>query len=198
MCVWCSTFVLKNSLQPRHKYGLLCPCIEDMCFLRCGNWLNAVPVSVHKRHLNGFSPVCFRMCNLRTLECANACQHTWQRYGRSPEWILWCTTNCDRCVNVVPQSAHPWGFNLLWIRMCCGKCPLNILLQTGQWNAFTFSWKHAKCLFSASGRRKLWKESRSKKATFTKLTNRKQNLSYLSTLVTRVIPFVLVWLQVEL
>lgn len=60
--------------------------------------------------------------------------------------------SCDFCENVAPQLAHPWDFTFSWVRICCGKWPLKVREQMWQKNALTFSWKHVKCFFNASGR----------------------------------------------
>ena len=57
-------------------------------------------------HWYGISPVCRRICLLRSPRCMNSLLQSSQQKGLSPEWIIMCCFNPPTLPNLLPQILH--------------------------------------------------------------------------------------------
>ena len=77
--------------------------------LRANDW-------VHSVHLNGRSPVCMRMCLVRSLFCVNDWVHSVHLNGRSPVCVRMCFVRSLFCANDWLHSVHLYGRSPVCVR----------------------------------------------------------------------------------
>ena len=92
--------------QYSHTHGFSLVCVRR-------TWLSCAACEANARsqclHLNGFSPLCWRMCVRSIEEAVNAFTQCGHLYGLSPLCTRMCLLRLEDWEKRFPQTVHPCG-----------------------------------------------------------------------------------------